>query len=95
MMEGKGLCGWGWGEAILGRLYPIPTCGDMWAGSSVLLSSVAISFPKCGLCPTEAGWKGKQDPWQGFREKGLPRVQVLPHTGEDSCYLNPVIHKVI
>ena len=48
---------------------PVPTYGEMWAGSSVLMSSVAIPFPKCGLCPTEAGWKGNKICGKGSEKK--------------------------
>ena len=76
-MEGKGLCGWARVRPSWEGGYPVLTCGEMWAGSSVLLSSVAIPFPKCGLCPTEAGWKGKQDSWQGLGEKELRLTKSL------------------
>lgn len=80
---GEGPLGWGWGEAILGRGVP---CTHLWGNVGWVLSSHVLcshSFPKCGLCPTEAGWKGKQDSWQGLGEKELrllPRACGVGHS---------------
>lgn len=54
-----------------------------------------------GCVPQKQGGRESKIRGKGSEKKAYQEpvawatVQVLPHTGEDSCYLNPVIHKVI
>lgn len=69
MMEGKGLwAGAGVRPSWEGG-YPVLTCGEMWAGSSVLMSSVAIPSPNVGCVPQKQGGRESKIHGKGWEKK--------------------------
>ena len=76
-MEGKGLCGWGWGEAILGRGV---SCTHLWGNVGWVLCSHVLcshSLPQMWAVSHRSRVEGKQDLWQGFGEKELRLTKSL------------------
>lgn len=71
---GEGSLGWGWGEAVLGRGVSCAPCGEMWAGSSVLMCPVAIPSPNVGCVPQKQGGRESEIHGKGWeKELGLTK----------------------